>query len=301
MSEVDIPDKYGSLKQRIGAMDMPAFATVLPVANTLKSVVAVEPTEWSNNAHIAYNTGWIADVSGRILVPSLQQEVSRPDLSPADKQKVQVALDEAIAIRDDAEKLNEKSENSTTPEDVIDEVGDYTNAASYSQIMFAEIEQIVQELNGNGDIEKVNGIAQSIVDKAPELGKPAGRAPQSIASKFKEAIGAFKTTLENKFKSIKEKITEEAKGTLGGLLKKAADLLQQFFNRLVSAFFGFASWIQRIAQEKKFSVKEMSFELPSFEFSILMVGPFPIPVPKLTTPKLTATFIPVSSVSEKNT
>ena len=45
---------------------------------------------------------------------------------------------------------------------------------------------------------------------------------------------------------------------------------------------------------------EMKFELPSFEFSMLMVGPFHIPVPKLTTPKLTATFMPVPSVPDKN-
>jgi hypothetical protein len=47
-------------------MDMPrspAFAAVLPVANTLKSVIVAEPSEWSNNAHIAYNTGWIAEVA----------------------------------------------------------------------------------------------------------------------------------------------------------------------------------------------------------------------------------------------
>jgi hypothetical protein len=166
--------------------------------------------------------------------------------------------------------------------------------------MFPEIQQIIKELNGEGDVEKVNGIAQSIVDKAPELAKPAGRAPQSLASKFKDAIGAFKTTLENKFKSIKEKISMEAKGTLAGLLKKPADLLQQFFNRLVSAFFGFASWIQKIALRNNFSVNEMSSEFPSLEFSISMVGPFPIPIPKLTTPKPTATFIPVPLSPDKN-
>ena len=147
-------------------------------------------------------------------------------------------------------------------------------------------------------MEKVNGIAQSIADKAPELGKPVGR-PQSIASKFKDAIGHFKTTLENKFTGLTGKIAGKLKHTFAGLLKKSADLLQEFFTRLVGALFGFASWIQKIALKNNFSVNELSFELPSFEFSLLMVGPFPIPVPKLTTPKLSATFIPVSAADKK--
>jgi hypothetical protein len=231
MSEVDIPDKYSSLKQRIDEMDMPqspAFSIILPVANKLKSVIAAEPSEWSNNAHIAYDTGWIAEVSGRVLVPALQQEASRTDLSPDDKQKAQVALNEAIAVRDDAKNLNDKSENSTTPDDVSDEVEDYVTAASFSQIIFAEIKEIGEELKGEGDVEKVNGIAQSIADKAPELGKPVGR-PQSIASKFKEAIGNFKTTLENKFTGLTGKIAGKLKDTFAGLLKKSADLSQEFF------------------------------------------------------------------------
>jgi hypothetical protein len=176
MSQADIPDKYSNLKQRIGSMNMPALpalGNILPVADTLKSTVAAEPKEWSNNAHIAYNTDWISDVSGRILVPVLQQAVSRPDLSTVDKQKVQGALDDAIAIRDDAEKLSKNAENSTTPQDLSDEVGDYILAATYSQIMCAEIKEIGEELNRKGDVEKVSGIVQSIDEKAPELGKPA--------------------------------------------------------------------------------------------------------------------------------
>ena len=209
MSQVDLPDKYNTLKQRIDAMELPnlpALSAIVPVANTLKSVIAGEPQEWSNYAHVAYNTGWIKDVSGGTLLPVLRQQAARPDLSPEDKQKVENAVNEVKAMDDDAKELSEECEKSTTPDDVSDEVGNYTTAASYSQIMFAEIKQIVEELNGGRDVEKVNGIAQSIVDKAPELGKPAGRAPQSIASKFKEAIGDFKTTLENKIRLVKKKI-----------------------------------------------------------------------------------------------
>jgi hypothetical protein len=82
MSQVDVPDEYSTLKQPIGTMkwpNLPALETILPVANTLKSVIAGEPQEWSNNAHVAYNTGWINDVSGGIVVSVLQQQASRRD------------------------------------------------------------------------------------------------------------------------------------------------------------------------------------------------------------------------------
>jgi hypothetical protein len=39
-------------------------------------------------------------------------------------------------------------------------------------------------------------------------------------------------------------------------------------------------------------------ELPSFESNVVMVGPIPIPVPKITTPKITAKFVPKSAQLE---
>jgi len=125
----------------------------------------------------------------------------------------------------------------------------------------------------------------------------AGRA-QSFASKFKQAVKNFQETLKNELKSLTGKIGA-VKNILAKLLKTAADSLQEFFSRLISAFFGFASWIQKIALKNNFSVNELKVELPSFEFSILMVGPYPLPVSKLTTPKLTATFVPVPAPLKK--
>ncbi len=185
----------------------------------------------------------------------------------------------------------EKSEQSTTADDVGDEVGDYTLAVTYSQIICAEIKEIGEQLKGDGDVEQVHEITESIDEKAIGLGKPVGRA-QSVASRFKQAIERFKTALKNEFAQSKGKIGE-VKNTLIRLLKTAADLLQEFFSRLIGAFFGFASWIQKIALKNNFSVNELSLELPSFEINIMMVGPYPIPVPKLATPKLTASFVPV--------
>ncbi len=37
---------------------------------------------------------------------------------------------------------------------------------------------------------------------------------------------------------------------------------------------------------------ELTIEVPSLEFNIMMIGPCPLPLPKLTTPKLVAKFIP---------
>ncbi len=104
MSQVDILDRYTLLKQRINAIHIPTLEDISSVANTLM-VIATEPREWSNNVHIAYNTGWIADVSGSILLPVLQQEASKPDLSPADKQKIQGAINQLKTVHDDAKKL----------------------------------------------------------------------------------------------------------------------------------------------------------------------------------------------------
>jgi hypothetical protein len=156
---------------------------------------------------------------------------------------------------------------------VGEEVGDYVLAGSYSQIISAEIKEIGEELNQYGDLEKVNRISESIVEKAPELEKPAGNS-QSWASKFKQAFVDFKECLQKGFGQLVGKIAGSIKDTLTSLLKKAADLLQQFFTRLVSSFFGFASWIQKVAMAKKFSMNELTIELPSLEFNILMVGPY---------------------------
>ena len=76
-------------------------------------------------------------------------------------------------------------------------------------------------------MEKVNGIAQSIVEKAPELEKPVRRA-QSVASKFKQAIEKFKTTLKNKFSQLNGKIGK-LKNTLTELLKKSWRLITGIF------------------------------------------------------------------------
>lgn len=293
MSETlyDVQDEYSNLKQRIKKMEfpaMPGLAAMTPVTSTLK-IIAEEPKEYSNNAHIAYNADFIANVSRSALTPVLEH-LSKEELDPIERQKVEGIRSEVTAMHNDAMKLVQQSEKYITPDDVSDEVGDFITAASYSQIISAEIKEVGEELNGEGDAQKLNECAESIQKKAEELGKPAGRV-QSFAWKFKEAAKNFREALKNGLKSLTGKIGG-IKDVLAKLLKIAADLLHEFFARLISAFFGFASWVQKIALKNNFSLNELSFELPSFEFNIMMIGPYPLPVPKLTTPKLTAKFVP---------
>jgi hypothetical protein len=285
---VDVATKYDDLKKRISnisgrietAVSPPSLAVMQPIVDTLK-VISAEPTMPGlvNNAHVAVTSGVIAS-SFQYIIGSVSDAKISSEI-----------VDEAKSVVEEAEKLRENSEENTTPDDVGDEVADYILAASSSQIISAEIVEIGRELNGHGDVEKVNMITESIYAKAPELERPAGKA-QSIASKFKNAIEKFKTALEMKSKDLAGKIVGEVKATLTSLLKKAADLLQEFFSRLIGAFFGFASWVQGVAKNKKFSMTELTLELPSLEFNILMVGSCPLPLPKLATPKLAAKFIP---------
>ena len=71
-------------------------------------------------------------------------------------------------------------------------------------------------------------------------------------------------------------------------LKKIANKLREFVTAIVGAIFDLAAWIQSIAIQRKFTIREFAIEVQPFEVSIV-AG---ISIPKFNTPKLNVSFSP---------
>jgi len=129
----------------------------------------------------------------------------------------------------------------------------------------------------------------------------------SIIKNWFTGIKSRITHMLAKMEGIIGSIGEELKSTLGELEKTIEKSLEKFvesLNNLVSKVQGFAlnlirkmlnfaQEIQKLAQECKWNVKEILIELPSFEVEVFTVLTLPIPIPKISTPKLSINFAPI--------
>lgn len=100
-----------------------------------------------------------------------------------------------------------------------------------------------------------------------------GQELASVISKLGQAIGGKISQFAEKLKIVVEKI-------------------HQFTLTLIRKMFRFLGEIQEIAKENKWSIKEIFVEMPSCDVNVVTVVGFPIPIPKINTPKLTITFAP---------
>jgi hypothetical protein len=167
----------------------------------------------------------------------------------------------------------------------------FVNATTYSQVISKELQEIGKEVNENGDLEKVMNISDSVITVCDELQKPAGEN-RKFASSLLDRMKKFRQPIVSGVKGLKPSISGGLKDALIPLLKEVSNLLVKFLASLIGAFFSFASWVRKIALEKKFTLNELVLELRSIEADVSMVGPVPIPQAKLIAPKLSAKFVP---------
>lgn len=162
MSQVDVnvSGKYIGLKNQINQVSgiietnvtkIPSLEKSLPILDTL-NVIAAEPItlEPLNNAHVALNSSAIAHSSGQLLF--IIGDVPKSQLTGNEDKTVEDIVDKVQAVKIGAEQLASNSRAEITEDDVGDEVGHYILAASYSQIISAEIKEMGEEFNGYGDV-----------------------------------------------------------------------------------------------------------------------------------------------------
>lgn len=75
-------------------------------------------------------------------------------------------------------------------------------------------------------------------------------------------------------------------------LKSTMEKIHQLTLTLIRKMFKFLGEIQEIAKENKWSIKQILVEMPSCDVNVVTVIGFPVPIPKINTPKLTITFAP---------
>lgn len=87
--------------------------------------------------------------------------------------------------------------------------------------------------------------------------------------------------------------------TIGENVTKFAEKASEFVNKiheftlsLIRKMFKFVAEIQTIANNNKWNIQEINIEMPSCEVNVVTIGPVPIPIPKLSTPKLSVKFLP---------
>lgn len=117
---------------------------------------------------------------------------------------------------------------------------------------------------------------------------------EAVVTRLTTVFGRIGQELASALTGIEATI-EKAVSEFAKKLKIFVAKVHEFALSLIRKMFNFVGEIQKIAQEYKWNIKEISVEIPSCEVEVFTVVGFPIPVPKISTPKLAIAFAPTGS------
>jgi hypothetical protein len=117
------------------------LSNVTGLAQNLK-VVQTEQKELAsvNNANIALNSRYVANVSGRVL--SLMGEIPKTGLDPTEMKIIQTVITQTSGLKTEAVKLSQTAEGATTEDDISEEMSKFVSATTYSQVISKELLEI---------------------------------------------------------------------------------------------------------------------------------------------------------------
>jgi septation ring formation regulator EzrA len=233
-----------------------------------------------NMAQITLNSKQIGRVTNQIM--SLYSTVDMPSRL---KSLVETSGNGAPFIMNESKTMMEQSEKMANSDDVSAQSTNYLMTMTETQAMAGELESYAGTFRTTSNQSSDRSILQGLKNIGQRLKNALGRIP-ALAKDTGEAL------LEG-LESIPEKIKGGAKAIrefLTKKLKEIADLIREFAVALIGGIFDLVAWIQNIAIEKKFSIKEFSIEIQPLE--VATVGA--VPIPKFQTPKLNISFEPKS-------
>jgi uncharacterized protein YaaN involved in tellurite resistance len=133
-----------------------------------------------------------------------------------------------------------------------------------AQVIGGELETFASELESKAPDSVLTDVQNGIVSMEGRvknfLGRLADRAKTTGESLRSIIIG-----VKNKAKAVTSNIRE----FIISSIKKIADKLREFITALVGAIFDLAAWIQGIATEKKFTIKDFTIEVQPLEVAYL--------------------------------
>jgi len=161
---------------------------------------------------------------------------------------------------------------------------DYYKALSDSVLITRGLKEIGIAIKENKNAKsrgnKIKGWVEEIIDKI-----------KSIGTRLKAVIADFDKALLDAINDLKNHLGR----TLSDIVAKFRALVAKFHEfalYLIRKMFDFVGEVQEIAEEKKFTMKEITMEVPSYDVEVLIIAGVPIPIPKIQTPKLTISFRP---------
>ena len=199
-------------------------------------------------------------------------------------------------IEKESAKAKEKIKKLLDPKSASARMMDYYSALADAEVISSSLVQIgnaikkapklrtkIKERIGFSKlVDKISGWIQGIINLLKRIG-----------ISLKGVIAGFDKKLLAAALKLKETIAAGIKITIS----KFRDLVKKFHNfmmYLIKKTFDFAAEVQKVAEEKKFPMKEIMMELPSYDLEIVNISGFPILIPKIRAPKLTITFGPRS-------
>jgi predicted nucleotidyltransferase len=113
-----------------------------------------------------------------------------------------------------------------------------------------------------------------------------------MVKKLETIIGSVGKKLASSIKELEETIGKKIV-EFAARLKSFVENVHEFALSLIRRMFGFVEDIQKIAKENNWNMKQIVIEMPSCDVKVLLIAGFPIPIPKISVPKLAVTFAPL--------
>lgn len=119
-----------------------------------------------------------------------------------------------------------------------------------------------------------------------------------ILSKIGNFLGSVGESLKNAFKNLAKFLKNNVIDKLKEAFNKAAEALDKLKLMMLQSMFRFVGKVADLAKENGWNVKEIKVEMPEIgvkleKLQIASIStPIPIPMPQITPPKVSMTFIP---------
>lgn len=168
--------------------------------------------------------------------------------------------------------------------DTSEHIFDYYRDLTDFEIVSKGIEEVCQQLSQNAKPESLWELVTNWFNEAKAR----------ILGAVKRLSGIIGTIGQELIK-----VVDELGTSIGKKISIFASKVSEFINKiheftlsLIRKMFRFIAEIQTIANNNKWNIQEINIEMPSCEVSVVTIGLIPIPIPKLSTPKLSVKFLP---------
>lgn len=234
-----------------------------------------------NMAEVALSASFTVKSSEEALSYATSPDI-RERTPPEKIEKVDKSIQALNELSKAGTKVKEMAEETLTEDDVAEKTADLFAVINDSKIISKQLQVIGREMAKGTDKNRIKSSIILVYEK--------------LDSSVKRLFGSAKSVGIDLLNSVKEFMKGSGKKFLRDSFNKIANGFNRFLTAVIGAIFGFAGWVQKIAEKKKFTMKEITIEMPFLDYTSFSIGPLIIPIPDIKAPKLIAKFVPIKQV-----